>query len=159
VSGTAGREESIAAFRRAVNLNPSSAAAHCYLSHGLAFAGHDREAIAHGEEAIRLSPLDPETAMFIGGIAVAHYVRGRYPEAARCAEELVRLRPGFHGAQRLRCASLAQIGRVEEARSLLTALRREHPELTIGWIRTSVPYRAPELMERFLEGMRKAGLQ
>jgi TolB-like protein/tetratricopeptide (TPR) repeat protein len=152
-------EESIAAFRRAVNLNPSSAAAHCYLSHGLAFAGHDREAIAHGEEAIRLSPLDPETAMFIGGIAVAHYVSGRYPEAARCAEELVRLRPGFHGAQRLRCASLAQIGRVEEARSLLMALRREHPELTIGWIRMSVPYQAPELMERFLEGMRKAGLE
>ena len=32
-------EESIAAFRRAVSLNPSSAAAHCYLSHGLAFSG------------------------------------------------------------------------------------------------------------------------
>jgi TolB-like protein/Tfp pilus assembly protein PilF len=152
-------EESIAAFRRAVNLNPSSAAAHCYLSHGLAFAGQDAEAIAHGEEAIRLSPLDPETAMFIGGIAVSHYVSGRYAEAARYSEELVRLRPGFHGAQRLRCASLAQIGRVEEARSLLAVLRREHPEMTVEWIRTSVPYQTPELMERFLDGMRKAGLE
>ena len=35
-------EESLAAFRRAVNLNPSSAAAHGYLSHGLAFAGEGR---------------------------------------------------------------------------------------------------------------------
>src|SRR6185369_6344397 len=76
-------EESLAAFRRAVNLNPSSAAAHCYLSHGLAFAGQASEAIAHGEEAMRLSPLDPETAMFIGGIAVAHYVSGRYADAVR----------------------------------------------------------------------------
>src|SRR5438270_1862230 len=42
--------ESLAAFRRAVNLNPSSATAHCYLSHGLAFAGQDRGAIAHGQE-------------------------------------------------------------------------------------------------------------
>jgi TolB-like protein/Tfp pilus assembly protein PilF len=151
-------EESLAAFRRAVNLNPSSAAAHCYLSHGLAFAGLDREAIAHGEEAIRLSPLDPETAMFIGGIAVSHYLSGRYAEAARYSDELLRLRPGFYGAQRLRCASLAQIGRVEEARSLLAALQREHPELTIEWIRNSVPYQTPELMERFLDGMRKAGL-
>ena len=152
-------EESIAAFRRAVNLNPSSAAAHCYLSHGLAFAGQDAEAIAHGEEAIRLSPLDPERAMFIGGIAVAHYVSGRYVEAARYSEELVRLRPGFHGAQRLRCASLAQIGRVDEARSLLAELRRAQPELTIDWVRTSVPYQTSELMERFVEGMRKAGLE
>jgi TolB-like protein/Flp pilus assembly protein TadD len=151
-------EESIAAFRRAVDLNPSSATAHCYLSHGLAFAGHDREAIAHGEDAIRLSPLDPDMAMFLGGIAVAHYTAGRYAEAVRCSNELLRLRPGFQGAQRLRCASLAQTGRIDEARSFLALIRREQPRLSIDWIRASVPYQTPELMERFLDGMRKAGL-
>ena len=151
-------EESIAAFRRAVDLNPNSAAAHCYLSHGLAFAGQDRAAIAHGEDAIRLSPLDPEMAMMLGGIAVAHYTAGRYAEALRYASELLRLRPGFHGAQRLRCASLAQVGRVDEAREFLAVVRRDQPQLSIDWIRASVPYQTPELMERFLEGMRKAGL-
>jgi hypothetical protein len=30
--------------------------------------------------------------------------------------------------------------------------------LSLGWIRASVPYQTPELMERFLDGMRKAGL-
>jgi TolB-like protein len=152
-------EESLAAFRRAVNLNPNSAAAHCYLSHGLAFAGRDREARDHGQDAIRLSPLDPEMAMFLGGIAVAHYVAGRFAESAQFAEEIMRLRPGFLGAQRLRCASLAQAGRVDEARLILAALRREHPEMTIDWLRASVPYQTPELMERFLDGMRKAGLK
>jgi TolB-like protein len=151
-------EASIAAFRRAVNLNPSSAAAHCYLSHGLAFSGQDREAIAHGEDAIRLSPLDPEMAMFLGGIAVAHYLAGRYAEAVRYSEELLRLRPGFQGAQRLRCASLAQIGRTEEARQFLATIRLEQLQLSIDWIKESVPYQTPELMERFLDGMRKAGL-
>jgi TolB-like protein/cytochrome c-type biogenesis protein CcmH/NrfG len=151
-------EESIAAFRRAVDLNPNSAAAHCYLSHGLAFAGQDREAIAHGEDAIRLSPLDPEMAMMLGGIAVAHYTAGRYAEALRYSSELLRLRPGFHGAQRLRCASLAQVGRVDEAREFLVVVRREQPQLSIDWIKASVPYQTPELMEHFLQGMRKAGL-
>jgi len=151
-------DESIAAFRRAVNLNPSSAAAHCYLSHGLAFAGQDREAIEHAEDAIRLSPLDPEMAIFLGGIAVAHYTAGRYVEALRYSSELLRLRPGFQGAQRLRCASLAQAGRIDEAGAFLATMRREHPELSLDWIRASVPYQTPELMERFLEGMRKAGL-
>jgi TolB-like protein/Flp pilus assembly protein TadD len=151
-------EESIAAFRRAVSLNPSSATAHCYLSHGLAFAGQCDEAIAHGKEAIRLSPLDPDTAMFLGGITVANYLAGRHAEAFETSEQLLRLRPGFHGAQRLRCASLAQMGRVEEARQSLAALRLEQPQLSIDWIKSSVPYQTPELMERFLEGMRKAGL-
>jgi TolB-like protein len=150
--------ESIAAFRRAVTLNPNSAAAHCHLSHGLAFAGQDRKAIEHAEEAIRLSPLDPLMALFLGSIAVAHFTAGRYTQAVHYTTEAARLRPGFQGAQRMRCASLAHAGRLEEARSHLAVVRREQPHLSLGWIRASVPYQTPELMERFLEGMRKAGL-
>jgi TolB-like protein/cytochrome c-type biogenesis protein CcmH/NrfG len=151
-------EQSIAAFRRAVELNPNSATAHGDLGRGLAFAGFDREAIAHADEAIRLSPMDPDMALFLGGIAVAHYGAGRYADAHRVSEEIMRLRPGFQGAQRLHCASLAQMGRIDEARAYLEAVRREQPQLSLAWIRTGVPYQTPELMERFLDGMRKAGL-
>jgi TolB-like protein len=151
-------EESISAFRRAVELNPNSATAHGDLGRCLAFAGHDREAIEQAEYAIRLSPMDPDMALFLGGIAVAHYGAGRYAEALRVSGQLLRLRPGFQGAQRLRCASLAQTGQVEEARKYLAAIRLEQPQLSLAWIRASVPYQTPELMERFLDGMRKAGL-
>lgn len=148
----------IAALRQAVHLNPNSAAAHSHLSRAFAFAGRHREAIEHGEEAIRLSPLDPDMALFLGGFAIAHYAAGRYAEAARYATEAARLRPGFQGVQRMRCASLAQAGQVDEARSSLATLRREHPELSMDWIRANTPFQTAELMERYLEGMRKAGL-
>jgi TolB-like protein len=150
--------EAIAAFCRAVQLNPNSAAAHSHLSRGFAFAGRDREAIEHGEEAIRLSPLDPEMALFLGAIAVAHYSAGRYSEAIDRSLEAQRLRPGFQGSRRLLCASLAQAGHVDEARSLLATIRREQPELSLAWIRANVPYQTPDLMEHYLEGFRKAGL-
>lgn len=150
--------EAIAAFRQAVDLNPNSVMGRYHLSHGLAFAGHDSEAITRAEEAIRLSPLDPMKALFLGAIAVAHYVAGRYEEACHFTTEAARLRPGFQGAQRMRCASLAQAGRIEEARALLVTVRRDQPKLSIAWIRASVPYQTPELMEQFLDGMRKAGL-
>jgi TolB-like protein/Flp pilus assembly protein TadD len=152
-------EEALAAFGQAVKLNPSSAAAHSHLSRGFAFAGRDREAIEHGREAIRLSPLDPEMALFLGAIAVAHYTARRYDEAARYTAEALRLRPGFQGAQRLHCASLAQAGRLEEARAFLATVRREQPDLTIDWVRASVPYQTEELMGRFVDGLRKAGLR
>ena len=151
-------EESVAALRRAVSLNPNSAAAHSHLSRSLAFAGRDSEAIEHGKMAIRLSPLDPEMALFLGAIAVAHYTAGRFAEAVDRSREAQRLRPGFQGSRRLLCASLAQTERLEEARALLAMVRREQPQLSIAWIRANVPYQTPELMERFLEGMRKAGL-
>jgi TolB-like protein len=152
-------EASIAAFETATKINPNSAIAHCYLSHGLAFAGQDRQAIAHGETAIRLSPMDPEMAMFYGGIAVAHYLAGRYEESLYFGTELLRLRPGFHGAQRLRCASLAQLGRVDEAQHYLAEIMVEQPQLSAQWIRQCVPYQTAEAMEHFLDGMRKAGLK
>ena len=66
--------------------------------------------------------------------------------------------PGFRGAQRLRCASLAQAGLVDEARAFLATVRRQQPQLSIGWIRANLPYQTPQLMEHYLEGMRKAGL-
>jgi len=37
-------------------------------------------------------------------------------------------------------------------------VRRQQPHLSADWIKTNVPYQSPELMARFLEGMRKAGL-
>jgi hypothetical protein len=58
----------------------------------------------------------------------------------------------------MRCASLAQAGRVDEARSLLAMALREQPQLSVDWIRASVPYQMPKLMELFLEGVRRAGL-
>jgi TolB-like protein/Flp pilus assembly protein TadD len=152
-------EESIAAFRRALDFNPNSAYAHAHLGHGLAFAGRDREAIRHAQDAIRLSPLDPMMALCLGTIAVAHYTAGRYAEAIEYTTQAARLRPGFQGAHRLRCASLAQAGRIDEARAYLAIVRSEQPQLSLDWIRTYVPYQTPELIERFLDGMRKAGLE
>jgi hypothetical protein len=34
---------------------------------------------------------------------------------------------------------------------------REQPQLSAEWVRANVPYHTPELMDRFLEGLRKAG--
>ncbi len=152
--------EAIAAFRGAVDLTPSSAAAHAHLSRGLAFAGYSDEAIKHGEAAMRLSPLDPELALFRGGIALAHFTARRFEDSLRFTEENLRLRPSFQGAQRLHCASLAQSGRAEEARSFLSKILCTHsPPLTIAWVRENVPYQTPELMELFVDGLRKAGLE
>ena len=153
-------DEAIAAFREAVNLTPGSAAAHAHLSRGLAFSGCSDEAIKHGEAAMRLSPRDPEMALFRGGIALAHFTARRFEDSLRFTEENLRLRPGFQGAQRLHCATLAHLGRVEEARAFLTIVRRNHrPPLTIAWVRENVPYQTPELMELFVDGLRKAGLE
>jgi hypothetical protein len=49
----------IAAFREAIKLNPSFAAAHVLLGQMCLYAGRPEEAIEQAEKGIRLSPTDP----------------------------------------------------------------------------------------------------
>ena len=152
-------EESIAAFRRAVDLNPNSAAAHGHLGHGLAFAGRDREAIRHAEEAIRLSPFDPMMAFFLGAIAVTHYLAGRYAESRPIRDRSPTLAPWVSTAHN-GCGARAWPGQAASRRRERFSLRcgPSSRSSRSSWISASVPYQTPEFMERFLEGMNKAGL-
>ena len=147
-----------AEFQRALALNPNFAAAHGYLGWALAFDGQSEQAIAHLKEAIRMSPHDPQNAIFNTGLAVAHYLAGRFAEAVERSRETLQQRSAFTAGHRIYCASLAQNGQIDEAREALARLKEVHPDLSIAWIESNVPYTAAP-MAKFVEGMRKAGLQ
>jgi TolB-like protein/class 3 adenylate cyclase len=154
------RRRSIAAaaeFRRAIDLNPNFAAAHGYLGWALAFDGQSEQAIKHLKEAIRMSPHDPQNAIFNTGLAIAHYLAGRFAEALEYSQETLQQRSAFTAGHRIHCASLAQAGQIAEAREALAALKEVHPDLSVAWIESNVPYTAAP-MAQFVEGMRKAGL-
>jgi adenylate cyclase len=90
-------------------------------------------------------------------LAAAHYLAGRYAEAVDWARQQVQLRPGSPSGHRILCASLAQAGLIEEARAAMRLLRQVQPNISVAWIKASVPY-PDHTMPRFLEGLRKAGL-
>jgi Flp pilus assembly protein TadD len=110
------------------------------------------------EQAIRMSPHDPQNAIFNVAIAVAHFLANRYAEAISFARKAVQQRGGVTSAHRIYIASLAQAGQIEEARMALQHLRELMPNVSIAWCEQHVPY-TPGPMAKFLEGMRKAGLE
>ncbi len=154
------RQTSVATaeFRRAIALNPNFAAAYGYLGWALAFDGQSDQAIAHLEEAIRMSPHDPQNAVFNAGFAAAHYLAGRYAKAVEYSSTALQQRSAFTAGYRIHCASLAQNGQSDEARAALARLKELQPDVSIAWIKQNVPYQ-PGPMAKFLEGMRKAGLE
>jgi len=145
-------------FQRALAINPNFAAAHGYLGSAFAFNGQSDEAIPHSEQALRMSPHDPQNAIFNVGLAAAYYLCGRYPEAIGCARKAVQQRSAWPPGHRIYCASLAQAGHLDEARAVLNRLKELQPDISIAWIEQNMPYTAGP-MSRFAEGMRKAGLQ
>ncbi len=150
-------DEAIGCFRRALALNPNFAAAHGYIGFALACDGRSEDAIENSQRAIRMSPRDPLNFFFVGGLTAAHYLAGRYVEAVDWARQQVQMRPGSPSGHRILCASLAQAGLIEEARAAMRLLRQVQPNISVAWIKASVPY-PDHTMPRFLEGLRKAGL-
>ena len=145
-------------FQRALDLNLNFAVAHGYLAMALALDDRSEKAIAHAEQAIHMSPHDPQNAIFNVTIAVAHYLAGRYPEAVAFGRKAIQQRRQFTSGHRIYIASLAQAGQIEEAREALARVKELFPEMSIAWIKQYVRYTVGP-MDKFLEGMRKAGLE
>lgn len=103
-------DHAVEEFRRALEINPNFAAAHGYLGSALAFDGQYDQAIPHSEVALRMSPHDPQNAIFNVGLAAAHYLAGRFADAVGCARKAVQQRSAWPPAYRIYCASLAQVG-------------------------------------------------
>jgi adenylate cyclase len=145
-------------YQRAINLNPNFAAAYGYLGFTLAMAGQSAEAIPQLERAIHMSPHDPQNAIFNVALAVAHFLENRYVEAVSFARRAVQERDGITSGHRIYIASLAQAGQIEEARLALQHLKELMPNISVAWCEQHVPY-TPGPMAKFLDGMRKAGLE
>jgi len=151
-------DEAVEEFQRALDLNPNFAAAHGFLGCTLAFDARSDQAIDHTEQAIRMSPHDPQNALLNAALAAAHYQAGRYADAVGFGRRAIQQRFELTNGHRIYVASLAQAGRIDEARAALARLQELHPENSIAWIERNVPY-TPGPMAKFLEGFRKAGLQ
>jgi TolB-like protein/Tfp pilus assembly protein PilF len=151
-------DEAVEELQHALDLNPNFAAAHGFLGMALALDGQSDQAIDHIEQAIRMSPYDPQNVLFNVSLATAHYQAGRYVEAAGVGRKAMQQRFGVTNGHRIYVASLAQAGKIDEARAALARLKELQPENSIAWIERNIPY-TPGPMAKFLDGMRKAGLE
>jgi adenylate cyclase len=145
-------------YQRAIDLNPNFAAAYGYLGWAFATAGRTDEAIVLLEQAIRMSPHDPQNVIFNNALSVAHYLAGRYTEAISFARKSVQQRDGMTSGHRILVASLAKADQLDEARTALQRLKELQPNVSIAWCEEHIPYTLDQ-MPKFLEGLRKAGLQ
>ncbi len=92
-------------------------------------------AIQAFERAMRLSPLDPQTYYFVGGIAFAYLYMRRFEEAIEWADRSLNHEPPFTPVLRVKLVACAQLGRVEEARQSRRRVDELQPGLTIAQLK------------------------
>ena len=141
----------LADARTAVDLNPNCAPAQVRMGQTLIFGGRPAEAVAPLERGMRLSPYDSQLGVMLDSLALAHYLVGEY-EAA-----IVRTRAAMHqtgaAGSVVLAASLAQLGRLDEAQAALPSTRWERgsPQRPM-----SAPYANPAHHEHLRAGIRAA---
>jgi TolB-like protein/DNA-binding SARP family transcriptional activator/Tfp pilus assembly protein PilF len=128
VHGASGRlEEALAAFRRAVEKNPSHAGAHAHIGHALARMERAAEGLEHLHYALRLSPRDPNLAYWYEFVGSAEMALGRYPEAIAHFSKSAALNPGYPRSWAGLSAASALAGDMEAARKHASKLRELAP--------------------------------
>jgi adenylate cyclase len=123
----------------------------------MVYAGEWQRAIVNLDRALRLSPMDPLIPIFHVALGGAYFTGEQYEKAAACAAPAVRSRRDYLVARRLLAASLAWLGRSEEAVATVADLRAASPTETVGAVAVRTAF-VGEVRERFLQGLRMAGL-
>ncbi|HEY2532636.1 MAG TPA: tetratricopeptide repeat protein [Xanthobacteraceae bacterium] len=115
------RPAALDAFERAQTLSPSSAFA--LFTGGIvqAYAGNAERAMEWAERALRISPIDRLSYVAHHALAVGHFLRGQYDEAAHAARRAVQANPEFSVSHSLLAAALAELGQVEAAKAAANA--------------------------------------
>jgi len=143
--------QSLAQFDRALSINPNDANVLVWSAEVLTYSGRPDQALDRCNRAIRLNPNCPDFYYWLIGFSYFHL--GQYEEALAALERMTA--PQY--ARRLLGATYAQLGHLDEARAEAGEYLKLDPDFSIAaWARTEY-YTDPDELQRYVDGLRKAG--
>ena len=92
------------------------------------------------------------------GIGRAYYLLGRHDEAIPHLNRLAEVSPDFATGRLLLAANLVVLGRDEQAREEVATLLKAYPSLTLKQVVAMTPFSREELLEKYLDELRRAGV-
>ena len=155
--------EGIAECEHALALDRNLAEAHACIGFGKLFIGRAEETEAHIAEALRLSPRDTQAYIWMNFAGLAKLHLGSYEQAVAWFRRAIEANRNFPAAHFHLAAALAQLGRLDEARSAVKAGLALNPTFTVSRARAAWTARSDDptylaQLEPTFEGMRKAGV-
>jgi TolB-like protein/Tfp pilus assembly protein PilF len=132
VHGASGKlDDALAAFTRAVEINPSHASAHAHIGHALARMGRAPEGLEHLAYAMRLSPRDPNLSYWYEFVGAGELALEHYDRAIENFGRSNAINPGYPRSLAGLAAAHALAGNLAEARKFADRLRSFAPQSDI----------------------------
>jgi TolB-like protein/class 3 adenylate cyclase/Tfp pilus assembly protein PilF len=144
--------------KRALTLNPNLANAWTNSGWINLWSGDPGTAIQHLSRSIRLDPMGIRGGR-ASALASAYFFLDRHQEALQWAEGYVRASQSAHAALRIATASAAFAGMTDQAQMFAARLIEVDPAFRVSRLQEYLgPYRLPEFVEKYQQGLRLAGL-
>lgn len=145
-------DASLAAYKRAIGLNPNDADLLAEMGDLYVYIGEAERGVELLNRAMRLNPYYPD--WYLWYLGDAHFQLSNFEETIRTVSKM----RDQSEAHRLLAASYAQLDQLNEARHHAQQLLTKHPNFSIKYWRDVPPVKHPEELDQFIEGLRKAGL-
>ena len=153
-------EKALASYLRARDLNPNDAELLAEMGSLLIFVGQPKQAIDQVKEAIRLNPNhEPWYTRFLGW---AYENAGMPREAIETLEPVIDEPPIKDQLWYLPTLAAAYahptVGRMDDAHKIVKGILSLQPEFSIAEVASRNPYKTKELVDRYVNALRRAGL-
>jgi tetratricopeptide (TPR) repeat protein len=155
-------DASVAELETALALNPNFANAYHGLGAALLLSGRLEEAAEALDTAIRLSPRDPVLWGTMCFRSVTCNLLQQYEAAAEWARRAThepRAAGGGYWPYAALASALGNLGQTAEAREAVDEALRRKPDLSLTFLETTLPTKQPGGLERYLDGLRQAGME
>ncbi|MEE9210407.1 MAG: tetratricopeptide repeat protein, partial [Kiloniellales bacterium] len=149
-------DRAIAELEKAIALDPNYADAYAFLANTLVMVGRAEEALGQIERAMRLNPHFPFWYYYVLG--TSQFMLTRYDAALENLQSAIERNPTVPWSHRILAASYGHLGMREDAEWELEELRTLGYDSSIADIRRTTNFQDPAYLERYLDGLRKAGM-
>jgi len=146
----------LAEAEKAISIDPNYANGHVLVATLLYYEGRAEQGLERMKMAARLNPHHPHNYPFHMG--QAYFVLKRYEEAIEAFEKGLESRPRSERIHIWLAATYAQAGKIDEAKWEAEQIMMLDPEFSYARIQEVFPFKNPDDLQHFLEGLRKAGL-
>jgi adenylate cyclase len=143
---------SLTAYERALALNPNDPALLMEMGELLVSLGQAEQAVARAKTAMRRNPRHPD--WYLWNLGWAQYFAEQHDEAVTTLQKMTEP-PNL--VRRTLAAALVRVGRIDEAREMITEYMKNEPEQTVADIR-KIKYKHRPYVDKWAEDLLEAGL-
>jgi len=143
---------------KSLNLNPNSGFAWTFSAINQCYLGDPREGLKRMAQYSSPCPHDPFSYFFDTIYCIAHMLLGEFDEGSHWGRRTTSGNPNFINGLKPFLACLGYLGKTSEADILREQILDEQPGFSICFLRQNYPLRDEAQMQRYCDGLRKAGV-